>query len=129
MHTPSSGIVVLGPIDDVGRRCAERPVQTDLLAADSLTEPGSEQQVTQLDLRVVDRGRLLLGRRVRLLPRYLMVDGELLSPSTNPLADDHAIEVPVIPGVAEGLQAVDAGRLAVAGAGGCHLASHLDYLR
>ena len=105
------------------------PPEADLFAPHALAEPGREQQVTQLDLGVVDGRRVLSGRRGRLLPRYLVVECEPPSPVVEPFVSHPAIEMPMVVGVAERLQAIDAGRLVAAGAGAGHRAGCVDDLR
>ena len=93
-------IVILGAIDHVRRRGPQRVIEPNLLVPHSFAEPGGEQQVTQLGLRVVDGNCIVSSRRrIRLLPRYLVFEREPLPPFVDPFAGCLPIQVPVVVGV------------------------------
>ena len=105
---PFVGLVVLVPIDHVGCRRAQRRAQPDLFPADAFAEPGGQQQVAQLGLRVVDRHRVLTRRLGRLCRRYVVAERELVPPLVQTVASRRTVQVTMVVGVAKRLQAVDA---------------------
>ncbi len=116
------GVVVVGAVGDVGSSGADRAIEAELPAAGAFLEAGRLEQMPQLALTLVDR----VGAFVRLLRGLQRGDrvrlGEAGTPGGQALGGEVAVEMLVVVGVAEGLQAVDARGVTDRGAVLHHLA-------
>lgn len=104
--------VMRRPADDVRRRRADGSIELDLLTAHTLLKARCQQQVTQSTFDLVDRVSALRWRLGRLLGRNVVRQRQSPAPRRQLLRGQLAIKVLVIETVVEGLQAVDARRLA-----------------
>ena len=77
---PLVGLIVVSPVNHVRRRRPQRVAKLDLLATDTLSKTGRQEQMPQLRLRVVDGHRALVRWLVRLQRRNVVLERKSAPP-------------------------------------------------